>query len=60
MNHPVEVSAEAPVPIALALYELNEALFLEQMQVALDSSRTSGETFGQCLHARPAQAGLVV
>jgi hypothetical protein len=31
MNHPVEVSGEAPVPITLALYELNEALLLEQM-----------------------------
>jgi hypothetical protein len=29
MNHPVEVSAEAPVPVALALDKLDEALLLQ-------------------------------
>jgi hypothetical protein len=28
VNHPIEVSAEAAVPVALALDELNEALLL--------------------------------
>jgi hypothetical protein len=57
---PVEVSPEPTVPVALALDELDQALLLEQMQVALDSSRASGEPSSQGLHARPAQAALVV
>ena len=60
MNHAVEVSAEAPVPIALALHELDQALLLQEVQVALDGPWASGETSGQGLHAWPAQAGLVV
>src|SRR5215210_1855811 len=60
VHHPVDVGPEAPVPVAFALHELHEAPFLEQVQVALDGPRTSGETTGEGLHTRPAEAGLVV
>jgi hypothetical protein len=46
MNHPVEVSAEAPVPISPPLNELNEALLLQKVQVTLDSPRAAREPPG--------------
>ena len=48
------------MPVALALDELNEALLFEQVQVALDGPRASGEPSGEGLHTGPAQAGPVV
>jgi hypothetical protein len=60
VNHPVEVSTEAPVPVALALDKLYEALLLQEMQVTLDGPRASRKTAGEGLHARPAQARLIV
>ena len=58
--HPVEVSPEAPMPIAFALDELDKALLLQEVQVALDGPGAARKPLGECLHARPAQAGLVV
>src|SRR5215212_502902 len=60
VQHAVDVRAKAPVPVALALDELDEALLLEEVQVALNRPRAARETLGQGLHARPAQASLVV
>ncbi len=60
MHHPVEVSPEPSVPVALALHELHEPLLLQEVQMALDGSRTSGEALGERLHARPAEARSVV
>ena len=60
MDDPVDVGPEPTVPVALALDELYEALLLEQMQVALYGPGASGEPSSEGLHARPAQAGLVV
>lgn len=60
VNNPVEVSAKSPMPVALALDELDEALLLEQVQVALDGPRAARETLGEGLHAGPAEAGFVV
>ncbi len=60
VQHPVDVRAEAPMPIAPALDELYESPLLEEVKVSLDGSGASGEPSGQGLHARPAEAGLVV
>jgi len=60
VQHSVEVSTEAPVPVALALDELYEALLLQEVQVTLYGPGASGEPSGQGLHTRPAQASLVV
>jgi hypothetical protein len=48
------------MPIAFALDELDEALLLQEVQVALDSPRASGEPPRQGLHAGPAEAVFVV
>src|SRR5829696_9301023 len=60
VHYPVEISAEAPVPVAPALDELDQALLLQEVQVTLDRPGASGEPPCQGLHARPAQSGLVV
>ena len=60
VQHPVDVGPEAAVPVALALDKLYEASLLEKVQVALDRPGASGEPPGQGIHARPAQATLVV
>jgi hypothetical protein len=60
VQHSIDVSPEATMPIAFALDELDEALLLQEVQVALDSPRASGEPPRQGLHAGPAEAVFVV
>ena len=60
VNHPVDVGPKPPVPVALALDKLDEALLLEEVQVALDGSGGAGKPSSQGLHPRPAEASLVV
>ena len=60
VHHSIEVGPKASMPVALALHELYKALLLEKVQVALDRPGATGEPPGQGLHARPAQARLVV
>ena len=58
--HPVDVGAEPTVPVALAFDKLDQALLLQEVQVALDGPWASGETLAKRLHARPAEPCLVV
>ena len=60
VNQSVEIGSEPAVPVAPALDELYETLLLQEVQVTLDRPGASGEPSSEGLHARPAQAGLVV
>ena len=55
----IPVGPEPTVTVAPEIYELYEALLLEQVQMSLDSPWASGEPLRQGLHAGPAEPGFV-